>query len=478
MRTTGIRNGTPTRAKRAALLAAVLACLALPSLTPAPAVQAQTQTQAKTQVRAKAPAHVTASSGDATADKDEPEIALSRDEAGAGATVTVRGSGWRPDTLLTLLLCGQNAIGGTNACANAEGQAVTTDGSGRFSEELPVAEPPKPCPCVVRAATVTGEYAAADAAFEVAGHPVEPLPERRTGGRLAVLAARLEGEGGLLNWFGAPQERTLVLTVGNLGSDRARDPLFEVGTSHGILAPEWERQQWRGTVDPGEKARIELPVELASGAHGKYTVAAKLDRRVLTEQPWEVGRPWGVTLFWVLLCVVVPAVVFRLGMLIVDHLRPRGPDDPAATPATPAAPSRTRRRRAGRVDRTRRSAEDAGASPDGEPSPDRRPTTDAGPPAAGPPGGADAPTAATRALTTRRAPGTRLRDRLRAGAGLRAGPEHAPRPARSSQRGRPWFAPDMAARPRIRGERPRPGEERAPEPGESGEPGESRGGVG
>nr|WP_307808022.1 neocarzinostatin apoprotein domain-containing protein [Streptomyces oryzae] len=249
----------------------------------------------------------------------QPKITLSRSEAGAGANITVRGTGWRPDTLLTLLLCGQNAIGGTNACANAEGRAVTTDGNGRFRKQIPVAEPPKPCPCVVRAATVTGAYAAANAKLEVAGHPVKPLPEKRTGGRLTVLAARLEGDSGLLNWFGAPEQRKLVLTVGNLGADRARDPVFEVGTSHGVLAPDWERQQWRGTIDPGRKARVELPVELASGAHGAYTVAAKLDRRVLTEQPWDVGRPWGVTLFWALLCVVVPLLVFRLGMRLVER---------------------------------------------------------------------------------------------------------------------------------------------------------------
>ncbi|MGP3989402.1 neocarzinostatin apoprotein domain-containing protein [Streptomyces sp. 3N207] len=257
-----------------------------------------------------------------TAAKPQPEITLSRSEAGAGANVTVRGSGWRPDTLLTLLVCGQNAIGGTNACANAEGRAVTTDKNGRLRKKIPVAEPPKPCPCVVRATTVTGAYAAANAKLRVAGHPVEPLPEKRTGGRLSVLAARLEGDSGLLNWFGAPEQRKLVLTVGNLGADRARDPVFEVGTSHGVLAPEWERQQWRGTIDPGRKARVELPVELASGAHGEYAVAAKLDRRVLTEQPWEVGRPWGVTLFWVLLCVVVPLAVFRLGMALVARVAP------------------------------------------------------------------------------------------------------------------------------------------------------------
>lgn len=259
-------------------------------------------------------------------DRGKPAVELSQRQAGKGGSITVTGSGWRPKALLTLLICGQNMIGGTNTCANADGRAVTTGSDGAFHTRLPVAEPPKPCPCVVHVTTVTGRAAAADAPFTVAGHPVAPLPERTGGGRLAVLApARLRGSSNLLTWFGAPPQRQLVFTVGNLGAEPAENPVFEVGTGHGVLAPQWSDQQWRGTVPAGKKAQVTLPVELAAGAHGDYTVAVKYGGKVLAEQPWQVGRPWGVTLFWILLCVVVPAAVFRIGMAIVDKVRPRGP---------------------------------------------------------------------------------------------------------------------------------------------------------
>ncbi|MFE7121770.1 neocarzinostatin apoprotein domain-containing protein [Streptomyces sp. NPDC057654] len=256
---------------------------------------------------------------------DGPGITVDKREAGTGGSITVSGTGWRPHTLLTLLICGQKMIGGTNACANADGRAVTTGGDGAFREKLAVSEPPKPCPCVVHAATVTGEAAAADADFSVAGHPVAPLPAQSGGERLSVLGARLKGSGGVLTWFGAPPQRQLVVTVANLGSTPAKDPVFQVGTSHGVLAPSWEEQQWRGAIPPGKKARVELPVELSAGAYGDYLVSLKYGGKVLVEQPWAVGRPWGVTLFWILLCVVIPAAVFRIGMAVVDRLRPRPP---------------------------------------------------------------------------------------------------------------------------------------------------------
>ncbi|MER7990014.1 hypothetical protein ABTY53_31170 [Streptomyces noursei] len=262
----------------------------------------------------------------AAAAGDPPSAAVSQKEAGVGGDVTVTGRGWRPHALLMLLICGQNMIGGTNACANADGRTVTTDDRGAFRKALPVAEPPKPCPCVVHVATATGPAAAADAAFKVAGHPVAPLPQDVSAGRLAVLAQpRLTGSSGLLTWFGAPPQRELTVTVGNLGSGPAKDPVFQVGTSHGVFAPQWEDQQWRGTVPAGQQTEVRLPVELAAGAHGDYLVSLKYGGKLLVEQPWEVGRPWGVTLFWVLLCLVVPTAVFRIGMAVVDRVRPPRP---------------------------------------------------------------------------------------------------------------------------------------------------------
>jgi hypothetical protein len=260
-----------------------------------------------------------------------PVVKLSASQAGTGGSITATGTGWRPHTLLMLLVCGRatpsrGVIGGTNSCANGDGRAVTTDAQGAFGKTLPVAEPPVPCPCVVHVATVTGAEAQADAVLQVAGHPVAPLPAENTDGRLSVLSdTRLTGSGSVLTWFGAPPSRTLVFTVGNSGTGTVKDPVFQVGSAHGVFAPQWDDRQWRGTLAPGKKAEVRLPVELSAGAHGDYTVSLRYDGSVLAEQPWGVGRPWGVTLFWLLLCLVVPAALFRIGMAVVDRVRPHRP---------------------------------------------------------------------------------------------------------------------------------------------------------
>ncbi|MFE5596127.1 hypothetical protein [Streptomyces sp. NPDC056549] len=278
-----------------------------------------------------------------------PVVELSKTEGGKGGEITVSGSGWKPGALLMLLICGQGApgkgvVGGTNSCANTEGRAATVDARGAFSTKLPVAEPPRPCPCVVHVAGVTGQQDAVDKAFTVAGHPTAPLPEASGDGRLAVLAAvRLDGSSGILVWFGAPPGREVVFTVGNLGPAAVKDPVFQVGTSHGVFAPQYEERQWRGTIEPGKKALIRLPAELTAGAHGDYQVSVKYAGKVLVEQPWGVGRPWGVTLFWVLLAVVVPAALFRIGMAVVDRARPSSGAGRARTSRTRTVP-RPRRR--------------------------------------------------------------------------------------------------------------------------------------
>ncbi|MFE0604847.1 hypothetical protein ACFW2T_17755 [Streptomyces sp. NPDC058892] len=257
------------------------------------------------------------------ADGAEPTAALSLQEAARGSEITVTGTGWRAKTLVMLLVCGQNMIGGTNSCANADGAAVSVAEDGHFAARLPVAPPPKPCPCVVNVTSVNGDGATVAVPLKITGHPVADLPAASGTGRLALLTGvRLEGEDGVLTWFGAPPARKFKVTVGNLGTAPVKDPVFQLGTAHGVFAPLWEEARWKGTVPPGGTAEVALDVVLPAGAHGDYTVSLKYGETVMATQPWGVARPYGVVLFWGLLLVVVPAALFRIGMAVVDRVRP------------------------------------------------------------------------------------------------------------------------------------------------------------
>ncbi|WP_405424872.1 hypothetical protein [Streptomyces erythrochromogenes] len=254
----------------------------------------------------------------------EPTVALSLQEAAKGTGITVTGTGWRAKTLVMLLVCGQNMIGGTNSCANADGAAVSVAEDGRFTAQLPVAAPPKPCPCVVNVTSVNGDRSTVAVPLKITDHPVAELPAASGTGRLAMLTGvRLEGEDGVLTWFGAPPARKFKVTVGNLGTAPVKDPVFQLGTAHGVFAPLWEEARWKGTVPPGGKAEVALDVTLPAGAHGDYTISLKYGETVVAAQPWGVARPYGVLLFWGLLLVVIPAAVFRIGMAVVDRVRPR-----------------------------------------------------------------------------------------------------------------------------------------------------------
>ncbi|MGW5850033.1 hypothetical protein ACWFQ8_19125 [Streptomyces sp. NPDC055254] len=260
----------------------------------------------------------------AAADEGRAAAALSLQETAKGTEITVTGTGWRPKTMVMLLVCGQNMIGGTNSCANADGAAVPVADDGRFAAQLPVVAPPKPCPCVVNVTSVNGDRSTVALPLKITDHPVAELPAESGTARLAMLTGvRLEGEDGVLTWFGAPPSRKFTVTVGNLGSAPVEDPVFQLGTAHGVFAPLWEEVRWKGTIAPGGKAEIALDVALAAGAHGDYTLSLKYGETVVATQPWGVDRPYGVLLFRGLLLVVIPAAVFRVGMAVVDRVRPR-----------------------------------------------------------------------------------------------------------------------------------------------------------
>jgi hypothetical protein len=302
--------------RRAALLAGVLLALALPVALPA------------APARAAAPgAAVKASPG----------------TAAPGTTTTVTGTGWPAHTLLTVLLCGQDGVDGTDDCANGTGRALTTTAAGGFTVQLPVVKPPQPCPCVIHATTVTGANVTVNTAFPVIG--VASVPIKQSPGTLLPLTATVSGGGNLMTWFGAPPHRTFKAVIANVGNSAITDPVFRTGIWHSVFAPDWQEFQWSGVIAPGGRQEIDIPLDFAAGAHGGYSVELQYNGTELTTQQVGLDFPWGVTLFWLLLCVVVPVGLFRIGLAVVDRVRPdlarnqdRRRGSPPSGPLAPGPP--------------------------------------------------------------------------------------------------------------------------------------------
>ena len=240
--------------------------------------------------------------------------------AAPGATTTVLGTGWPANTLVTVLLCGQNAVNGTDSCANATGRALTTSAGGGFTVRLAVVKPPQPCPCVIHATTVTGANVTVNTPFPVIG--VASVPIKQTPGTMLPLTASISGGGSLMTWFGAPPHRSFKAVIANVGNSAITDPVFRVGTSHSVYTPSWQEYQWSGVIAPGARQEIDVPLDFAAGAHGGYSAELDYNGTELTVQKVNLPYPWGVTLFWLLLCVVVPVGLFRIGLAVVDRVRP------------------------------------------------------------------------------------------------------------------------------------------------------------
>jgi len=174
-----------------------------------------------------------------------PEIGVTPPTSPIGSTVRVNLNNW-PDRFVTVTVCGDNAIRGSQDCDQVGSNVVQmADGEG---SGLVVVNPPVPCPCVVRGATASNGLVLT-APLEIPGFAVAPLaqvqpdgtvreaapPDGSTSSWWWVLAVVALGVVGLLAWWqrrqGATPEPSSVATVGFPTMSRAFPEGFRWGTA-------------------------------------------------------------------------------------------------------------------------------------------------------------------------------------------------------------------------------------------------------
>jgi glutamate formiminotransferase len=285
-------------------------------------------------------------------------------------TFGVEGSGWSPNTLVQLELCGNNARAGTVDCVPGVALIVGANREGVVRGRVSTTPPPSPCPCVVRALSLTtGEIATAP--VRVPGVPemlLDPDDEGVPVIRELAISARLVDEGSPWPaWLGASPRRTIVLTAANIGNVPISDAVLSMTVGRSDPPNGFVEPIPLGDFAPEEAREIRIPVDLPAMAWGEYHVRGEISGATdpITFTDSTTSYPW--------LLVFVPALVMlHLLLLPVRNAlrrrvaRNQPPDDesPIAEPPAPAAPTPPALALgAGAL------ALDAGEAPEAEPAP-------------------------------------------------------------------------------------------------------------
>jgi hypothetical protein len=150
--------------------------------------------------------------------QETPSAALDRGDAKPGGSVEVTGRSWPDGVVVQVQVCGNEALNGSVDCDRAGAMTIGVGSDGLFSIQLQVPTPPKPCPCVVLITSPDLIGTVLRLPIEVAGVPTAPPAQDRSSIPVfSITRLRITKEQPLAALFGASHERTLVMTVENLG---------------------------------------------------------------------------------------------------------------------------------------------------------------------------------------------------------------------------------------------------------------------
>lgn len=252
------------------------------------------------------PAH-----GDATPAPEAGVAHMVPTTVGVGDDVVVESEGWKPGAQLQAVVCGDNAVGGSNACDMVFAVTSRADTQGRVRHAFTMSSPPRPCPCVVRIATFTAPAMAMNVPFTLEGHPTGTPPEEKAASSdLRVDAVEMKGRGGPGAFLGIGGTSTMVITLANRGDAPAPAPDVAYGFGRGGMEPVT-------TVDPGVVVQpgatqvIEVDVDVPALAFGGHRgVAQWADGTGSVESDGFTVVPVGVLA--ALVSIVLVAVVVDL----------------------------------------------------------------------------------------------------------------------------------------------------------------------
>jgi hypothetical protein len=227
--------------------------------------------------------------GPAGASIPAPAIAIPPGPLVPGAPVEVTLSGF-PAGIVNLELCGGAAHRGSPDCALGAGRSVLVTGADPVRGELPVAIPPVPCPCVIRAIGAAGTRALLP--VRVVGVPDAPVAPARPA--QLVVAATAAGPG-WRDWslVAGPTRVRVRAVVTNRGGRRAEAGGLTVALARAGAAPLVTATRRLGPLPPGARRIVEADLSVPAPAWGSYRATVAVTSGPTAHTRVEV-TPWGV----------------------------------------------------------------------------------------------------------------------------------------------------------------------------------------
>lgn len=179
-------------------------------------------------------------------------------------------------------------------------------------------------------------------AIAVLGHPAlggaQPAPDdlgaAGDGPLLVFSGARLEGGGPWTSWFGAPPDRVLLASVGNIGDDASDPAPLDLVLERGMRVVDEGSALVVPALAPGETATLRIAIELPAFAIGTYGVEGSVPGMTATGFRAETTHvPWVLVFVPALVLLQLALVGARNRVRRRLHREATAPADDGADPA-------------------------------------------------------------------------------------------------------------------------------------------------
>ena len=238
-----------------------------------------------------------------------PTVLLSPSVAAIGDTIVVSGSGFTPQQLFSVTVCGGGGSGTSTTCAFGDGVQTASESDGSLSTPIVVTAPPVACPCSVRIASLDQVGAPVLSPITIVDMPTDipPAPTTVPAPQLSVDQTEIRVDDAWFAYIGGPSQRMLLLQVSNSGGEAVVPSAIEVRSGPPGDVTQFVKGPPPPAIGPGETVTITIPVSFPSLSTGEQLVQG----RIITaygDTPFEAST----TLRWWSAWVVPAAIVFEL----------------------------------------------------------------------------------------------------------------------------------------------------------------------